>query len=60
MTDAKFGGLRAHGATPAVPEVDVVIEVPRGSFLKRGFTGHLDFISPLPYPFNNGSVPAYV
>ena len=38
----------------------MVIEVPRGSFLKRGFTGHLDFISPLTYPFNNGSVPAYV
>lgn len=41
-------------------EVDVVIEVPRGSFLKRGSTGHLDFVSPLPCPFNYGSVPAYV
>ena len=39
------------------PEVEVVIEVPRGSFLKRGSTGHLDFISPLPCPFNYGSVP---
>jgi inorganic pyrophosphatase len=37
-----------------------VIEVPRGSFLKRGSTGHIDFISPLPCPFNYGSVPAYV
>ena len=37
--------------------VEVVIEVPRGSFLKRGSTGHLDFISPLPCPFNYGSVP---
>ena len=36
------------------------IEVPRGSFLKRGSTGHLDFISPLPCPFNYGSVPAFV
>ena len=35
----------------------MVIEVPRGSFLKRGSTGHLDFISPLPCPFNYGSVP---
>ena len=37
-----------------------MIEVPRGSFLKRGSTGHVDFVSPLPCPFNYGSVPAYV
>ena len=43
-----------------MPEVDVVIEIPRGSFLKRGSTGRVDFISPLPCPFNYGSVPAYV
>lgn len=42
------------------PEVEVVIEVARGSFLKRGFNGHLDFISPLPCPFNYGSVPKYL
>lgn len=42
------------------PEVDVVIEVPKGSFLKRGSTGHIDFISPLPCPFNYGSVPKYL
>jgi inorganic pyrophosphatase len=41
-------------------EVDVVVEVPRGSFLKRGSTGKVDFISPLPCPFNYGSVPAYI
>ena len=34
----------------------MVIEIPRGSFLKRGSTGRLDFISPLPCPFNYGSV----
>jgi len=45
-------------ATP--PEVEVVVEIPRGSFLKRGSTGHIDFISPLPCPFNYGSVPAYL
>ena len=39
------------------PEVEVVIEIPRGSFLKRGSTGHVDFISPLPCPFNYGAVP---
>ena len=37
--------------------LEVVIEVPRGSFLKRGSTGRLDFVSPLPCPFNYGSVP---
>jgi len=41
-------------------EMDVVIEVPRGSFVKRGSTGQVDFISPLPCPFNYGSVPAYI
>jgi inorganic pyrophosphatase len=40
--------------------VEAVIEVPRGGFAKRGPTGHLDFISPLPCPFNYGSVPRYL
>ena len=40
----------------AAPELEVVIEIPRGSFLKRGSTGRLDFISLLPCPFNYGSV----
>src|SRR5438874_5467322 len=45
---------------PEPPGVDVVIEIPRGSFVKRGSTGHIDFISPLPCPFNYGSVPSHV
>jgi inorganic pyrophosphatase len=48
------GGLRI------VPEVDVVIEIPRGSFLKRGSRGQVDFVSPLPCPFNYGAVPTLV
>jgi inorganic pyrophosphatase len=28
--------------------------------VKRGSSGHVDFISPLPCPFNYGSVPAYL
>src|SRR5258706_15549575 len=44
-------------ASPVPPEIEEVIEVPRGSFLKRGSTGHIDFISPLPCPFNYGSIP---
>lgn len=43
-----------------IPLVDVIIETPRGSFLKRGSTGKPDFISPLPCPFNYGSIPAYI
>jgi inorganic pyrophosphatase len=46
--------------TPAPPQVEVVIEIPRGSFLKRGSSGQIDFISPLPCPFNYGSVPQYI
>jgi len=43
-----------------LPTVEVVIEIPRGSFLKRGSTGRVDFISPLPCPFNYGAVPTLV
>jgi inorganic pyrophosphatase len=42
------------------PEVEVVIEIPKGSFIKRGSTGHVDFVSPFPCPYNYGSVPDYV
>ena len=38
----------------------MVIEIPRGSFLKRGSGGGLDFVSPLPCPYNYGSVPDYL
>jgi inorganic pyrophosphatase len=58
--NAKDHRSRRGEALPAPPEVDVVIEVPRGSFLKRGSTGHVDFISPLPCPFNYGAVPDYL
>jgi len=51
---------RAAGEGSAPPQVEVVIEIPKGSFIKRGSTGHVDFVSPLPCPFNYGSVPDYV
>jgi inorganic pyrophosphatase len=38
-------------------EVEVVIEVPLGAFVKRRDDGSVDFVSPLPCPFNYGSVP---
>jgi len=40
--------------------LDVVIEIPRWSFLKRGSSGGIDFVSPLPCPFNYGSVREYL
>jgi inorganic pyrophosphatase len=40
--------------------VEVVIEIPRGSFLKRGSSGRVDFVSPFPCPFNYGSVRQYI
>lgn len=49
--------------SPLVPKehsVDVVIEVPRMGFVKRRDDGSLDFISPLPCPFNYGSVPGTI
>jgi inorganic pyrophosphatase len=45
---------------PSPPTVEVIIEIPRGSFLKRGSTGHIDFVSPFPCPYNYGSVPRYI
>ena len=44
----------------AYPLVNVIIEIPRGSFLKYGSTGKLDFVSPLPCPFNYGSIPEFM
>lgn len=35
----------------------VVIEYPRGSFVKRRSDGRVDFVSPLPCPYNYGHVP---
>jgi len=47
-------------AASAPIELEVVIEVPRGSFVKRGSDGHVDFISPFPCPFNYGAVPQFL
>ena len=52
----------AHATKPRrnPPELQVVIEVPRGSFLKRGINGRIHFVSPLPCPYNYGAIPAYL
>jgi inorganic pyrophosphatase len=44
-----------HTAHPR--ELDVVIDTPRLSILKRKDDGSIDYVSPLPCPFNYGSVP---
>jgi inorganic pyrophosphatase len=50
--------LLPPGAAVAFPvELEVVVEVPRGGFIKRNDAGGVDFVSPLPCPFNYGSVP---
>lgn len=36
--------------------VEVTIEVPRGGFVKRDQQGRIDLVSPLPCPFNYGSI----
>ena len=38
----------------------VVIDVSRGSFIKRKDDGSIDFVSPIPSPFNYGHVPGTV
>jgi len=38
-------------------DLKVVIDVPRGSFIKRDDDQSLDFVSPIPCPFNYGHVP---
>ena len=62
MPDRRIDPLRDHSGAGSerAPELDVVIEVPRGSFLKRGLTGRIDFVSPLPCPFNYGAVPSHL
>ena len=46
----------SEGMSQEPPELEVIIEIPFGSFLKRGSTGQVDFVSPFPCPFNYGSV----
>ena len=40
--------------------LEVVIEVPRGGFVKRGGGAAIEFVSPLPCPFNYGAVPGWL
>jgi inorganic pyrophosphatase len=60
MPDDTRPAMALGSAPRQAPEVDIVIEVPRGSFLKRGSSGHIDFVSPLPCPFNYGAIPTHL
>ena len=60
MTGNAGNRSAGDGAPVHVPQLEVVIEIPRWSFLKRGSSGQLDFVSPLPCPFNYGSVREYI
>ena len=40
------------------PVPRVVIELPRGGFIKRRADGTIDFVSPVPCPYNYGCIPA--
>lgn len=42
---------------PLPPEPEVLIECPRFSFVKRRADGAVDFVSPVPCPYNYGSIP---
>ena len=48
--------MRFVGVGELPAKVTVRVEVPRGSFVKRGPTGAFDFLSPLPCPYDYGSV----
>ena len=60
MSESSVELARTDDAELQPVEVDVVIEVPRGSFLKRGSNGSIDFVSPLPCPYNYGAVPTHL
>jgi len=48
--------LHLVGVAALPTRVTVTIEVPRGAFVKRDGTGRIDFVSPLPCPFNYGCI----
>ena len=60
MSTTQKSGANDPVAIDTSPWLDVFIETPKGSFLKRGWTGDIDFVSPFPCPFNYGSVDGYL
>ena len=54
-TAARESATRLLRVVPA--RVTVLVEAPRGSFVKHRADGSVDFVSPLPCPFNYGCIP---
>lgn len=48
--------MRWEGLDGVAERPRVIIEVPRGGFVKRRPDGSRDFVAPLPSPYNYGSV----
>ncbi len=60
VTQDPRGGSGYTADVPTSPRiVPVVVEVPRGSLVKYTAAGAIDYISPLPCPFNYGHVPGH-
>jgi inorganic pyrophosphatase len=56
-----MSGISGHKNPDADPPcLEVTIEIPKGSFLKRGSTGRIDFVSPFPCPFNYGAIESLI
>ncbi|MEL7371452.1 MAG: inorganic diphosphatase, partial [Myxococcota bacterium] len=49
--------MQTTKTSPNAARIEVVVEVPRFGFIKRDTAGRIDVVSPLPCPFNYGSVP---
>ena len=60
MIPSALARIGNAGAPGPPMQLEVIIEIPRWSFLKRGSSGKLDFVSPLPCPFNYGSVREFI
>ena len=57
MQDSAVNAAKVANHMDRAPKaVEVIIEVPRGGFIKRHPDGAVDFVSPVPCPFNYGSV----
>lgn len=59
--DRGDGGAGVRGGAPGLEglpaELEVVIEAPRFTMVKRRADGRIDFVSPVPCPYNYGSIP---
>jgi inorganic pyrophosphatase len=57
--DRRAASIRVSWVRGWPSELDVVVETPKGGFAKRRPDGALDFVSPLPCPWNYGCAPEH-